>query len=99
MAVFASWQHGDVCSGLLQASNLAQVSSDEWLKAMNLFINGEPKEVEQATSLLLLLEILKMGKGRIAIELNGEIVPRSLFQQTVLQNDDALEIVQAIGGG
>ena len=66
---------------------------------MNLFINGEPKEVEQATSLLLLLEILKMGKGRIAIELNGEIVPRSLFQQTVLQNDDALEIVQAIGGG
>ena len=66
---------------------------------MNIVVNGNPREVEPQTSLQQLLEILEIGKGRIAIEHNGEIVPRTLFQQTILQNDDSLEIVQAIGGG
>lgn len=66
---------------------------------MNIVVNGKPQEVEPQTNLQQLLEILDIGKGRLAIEHNGEIVPRTLFRQTILQNDDSLEIVQAIGGG
>ncbi|PCJ24020.1 MAG: thiamine biosynthesis protein ThiS [SAR86 cluster bacterium] len=66
---------------------------------MNIVVNGKPQELEAMTNLQQLLEILQLGKGRIAIEVNGEIVPRSLFQETILQHDDSLEIVQAIGGG
>ncbi|NQV70135.1 MAG: sulfur carrier protein ThiS [Pseudohongiella sp.] len=66
---------------------------------MNIVVNGKPQALEAQTNLQQLLENLQLGQGRIAIELNGEIVPRSLFQQTILQNDDSLEIVQAIGGG
>jgi sulfur carrier protein len=36
---------------------------------------------------------------RIAIERNGEIVPRSQFDQPMLANGDKLEIVVAVGGG
>lgn len=66
---------------------------------MNIVINGNPREVDPQISLQQLLEILEIRKGRIAIEHNGEIVPRTLFQQTILKQDDSLEIVQAIGGG
>jgi len=40
-----------------------------------------------------------MTRGRIAVELNGEIVPKSSFQQHLLKDGDKIEIVQAIGGG
>lgn len=66
---------------------------------MNIVVNDNPREVDPQTNLQQLLDILEIGKGRIAIEHNGEIVPRTLFQQTILQNGDTLEIVQAIGGG
>ncbi len=66
---------------------------------MNIVVNGKPQALEAQTNLQQLLENLQLGQGRIAIELNGEIVPRSLFRHTFLQNDDSLEIVQAIGGG
>ena len=66
---------------------------------MNIVVNGNPREVDPQTTLQQLLEILEIRKGRIAIEHNGEILPRTLFQQTILQNGDTLEIVQAIGGG
>lgn len=66
---------------------------------MNIVVNGDAKEVAAATNLQQLIEILQLGNGKIAVEVNGEIVPHSLFQQTILQNNDRLEIVQAIGGG
>ncbi len=66
---------------------------------MNIVVNGDTHEVAAATSLQQLIEILQLGDSKIAIEVNGRIVPRSLFQQTILQTDDKLEIVQAIGGG
>jgi len=46
-----------------------------------------------------MLQELAMGAGRIAIEVNGEIVPRSTFAECLLQEGDIVEIVQAIGGG
>ncbi len=66
---------------------------------MDIVVNGTPQEVAPATNLQQLIEVLQLDNGKIAVERNGEIVPRSLFQQTIIQNDDKLEIVQAIGGG
>ena len=66
---------------------------------MQIVVNGAAQDVDSRTSIQGLIESLSLGNGKIAIELNGEIVPRSLFTETILQPDDKLEIVQAIGGG
>ncbi len=66
---------------------------------MDILVNGTPQEVAASTGLQQLIEILQLGDVKIAVERNGEIVPRSLFQQTILRNHDKLEIIQAIGGG
>ena len=46
-----------------------------------------------------LLEQLDLTGKRVAVERNGEIVPRSLFEAVELIDGDALEIVIAVGGG
>ena len=42
---------------------------------------------------------MELGNKRIALERNGEIVPRSQFQQQLLADGDKVEIVIAVGGG
>ena len=64
-----------------------------------LTINGEARHFEQALSCSALLEKLELVGKRVAIERNGEIVPRSQFAGCVLQDGDRLEIVVAVGGG
>ena len=66
---------------------------------MRVSINGDEQDIENGISLQQLLDKLAMNRGRIAIELNGEIVPRSNFAERILAAGDRLEIVQAIGGG
>jgi sulfur carrier protein len=46
-----------------------------------------------------LVERLELAGKRIAVERNGEIVPRSQFESVGLTDGDALEIVVAVGGG
>ncbi|HEU4707888.1 MAG TPA: sulfur carrier protein ThiS [Methylophilaceae bacterium] len=67
---------------------------------IQLTINGNPRNFEnsQLTVDQLVSQLGLQGK-RLAIEHNGEIVPRSLFQQTELKSGDKLEIVGAVGGG
>ncbi|MCY4016484.1 MAG: sulfur carrier protein ThiS [Gammaproteobacteria bacterium] len=66
---------------------------------MELIVNGEPRSLPAPLSVAGLLSELGMTGRRIALELNGEILPRSEFGQTMLSGGDTLEIVQAIGGG
>lgn len=67
---------------------------------MTLLINGEPHRLDPAsTDLAALLEQLGFAGKRIAVERNGEIVPRSLHASTRLVDGDRLEIVVAVGGG
>jgi sulfur carrier protein len=66
---------------------------------MKLDVNGQAHNVPRNTSVAELLTLLAAGGGRIAVEVNGEIVPRSKFDQHRLQEHDRVEIVQAIGGG
>ena len=67
---------------------------------MNIIINGNVKvfNVANLTMAGLVAELDLVSK-RLAIEKNGEIVPRSQFADVFLQDGDKLEIVGAVGGG
>jgi sulfur carrier protein len=62
-------------------------------------VNGEPHRFERALDVSALLERLKLAGRRLAVERNGEIVPRSAHARTLLADGDRLEIVVAVGGG
>jgi sulfur carrier protein len=62
-------------------------------------VNGERREFESALHLTQLIERLGLTGKRIAIERNGEIVPRSAFAANSIADGDKLEIVVAVGGG
>ncbi|MFL2856228.1 MAG: sulfur carrier protein ThiS [Pseudohongiellaceae bacterium] len=66
---------------------------------MEVIINGDQHLIDSSYSLMDLLVNLEMTQGQIAVELNGEIIPKSTFQQQQLSDGDKIEIIQAIGGG
>ena len=65
----------------------------------SLIINGEAKNFDQSLTCMQLLEKLELAGKRVALERNGEIVPRSQHGVTTLSDGDKLEIVVAVGGG
>jgi sulfur carrier protein len=67
--------------------------------ALRLTVNGEPVEVPPASTVADLLARLDTAGKRVAVERNGEIVPRSQHATTALAAGDRLEIVIAVGGG
>lgn len=62
-------------------------------------VNNEIHHIPQHTTLSGLLEQLQLQGKRIAIEMNGDIVPKSQHANTVLAQGAMLEIVVAVGGG
>ena len=62
-------------------------------------LNGEAREITPDTTVLGLLELLGYVGKRVAVEKNGEIVPKSQHAETILKQSDRLEIVVAVGGG
>ena len=62
-------------------------------------INGEVRTFPAPLTIARLIETLDLVGKRIAIEKNGEIVPRSQHADTSLASGDRLEIVVAVGGG
>jgi len=66
---------------------------------MEIVINGESRSFPAALSVADLVETLGFAGKRIAVERNGDIVPRSQHGATQLVDGDRLEIVVAVGGG
>jgi thiamine biosynthesis protein ThiS len=62
-------------------------------------LNGEPYTVDGDASLIALVDRLSLKRGRIAVELNREIVPKAEWSTIVLRPGDTLEIVNFVGGG
>ena len=62
-------------------------------------INGETRQFPDALTVAALIEQLGYAGKRIAVERNGEIVPKGLHATTTLVSGDQLEIVVAVGGG
>jgi thiamine biosynthesis protein ThiS len=66
---------------------------------MTLQLNGEQRDFPDGLTLAALVQHLGMKPDRIAVELNLEIVPRTSWQATQLNDGDKLEIVHFVGGG
>lgn len=66
---------------------------------MRILLNGDSFELPDGATVADLLVRLDLTGRRVAVELNLDIVPRSLHSETVLREGDTLEVVHAIGGG
>lgn len=62
-------------------------------------VNGTAHRFEQPLEVSALLSTLNLSGKKVAVERNGEIVPKSAHANTVLADGDRLEIVVAVGGG
>jgi thiamine biosynthesis protein ThiS len=65
---------------------------------MQITVNGKTCTFEQIVTIQDLLDELQLT-GRLAIEVNKEIIPRSRFNKHTIRAGDTIEIVRAIGGG
>lgn len=62
-------------------------------------INGEEKEGREGISITEMLEKEEFDKSRIAIEINGEIISKKDYNETLLHTGDKIEVVSFVGGG
>lgn len=66
---------------------------------LRITLNGEVKEFEEGTTLLALVEHLKLAPERLAVELNLDVVRRDEWPAVKLSEGDRVEIVHFVGGG
>ena len=66
---------------------------------MEIVLNGQAKKLAGPLSVAALVAELGFTGKRIAVERNGEIVPKSTYAQVMIAAADRLEIVVAVGGG
>jgi len=66
---------------------------------MNIVLNGEARSLAASSSVADLVQSLGYAGKRVAVERNGEIVPRSTYPQAFIADGDRIEIVVAVGGG
>jgi len=72
-----------------------QVSDEE----LELLVNGETRRVPANSTVGGLLAFLELGDRRIAVAVNQDVVPRSMFETHRLRAGDRVEILEAVGGG
>jgi sulfur carrier protein len=66
---------------------------------MDITLNGEARTLPAPLTVSALLETEQLAGRRVAVEVNGEIVPRSRHGGHLLHDGDRVEIVHALGGG
>jgi sulfur carrier protein len=66
---------------------------------MQISVNGESRQVPDGATAAQLVELLGLTGRRLAMEVNGEILPRSRHADHSLDPGDRVEIVHAVGGG
>jgi sulfur carrier protein len=66
---------------------------------MKIIVNGEQRQVPDTYTAAQLVEAMGLSGQRVAMEVNLEIVPRSTYESHVLQPEDRIEVVHAVGGG
>ena len=68
-------------------------------RGMDILLNGEARALATGCTLAQLLDDAGLGQRRVAVEVNGEIVPRARHDAHALADGDRVEIVHALGGG
>lgn len=66
---------------------------------MMIRLNGESYQAPEGITIQGLLEELQVHAGRVAVEVNLEVVRRAWFDRHVLRDGDAVEVVNFVGGG
>lgn len=66
---------------------------------MRVTVNGEERKLPDGLTLEALIQHLSLAPDRLAIERNREVVRRADWPQTVLREDDRIEIIHFVGGG
>lgn len=66
---------------------------------MQITLNGQPHELAEPLTVSGLLAVLGLPERKIAVERNREIVPKSSYDEELLDDGDRIEIVQFVGGG
>lgn len=83
---------------------LCSIATSAWRHCIILYmieitVNGDAQRHQQPLALSELLQSMALAGKKIAVERNGEIVPRGAHGATLLADGDRLEIVVAVGGG
>lgn len=66
---------------------------------MNIVLNGKTTTLDERATVIDLLRSLGLADKRVAVEINGEIVPRSQHASHPIAANDQIEVVVAVGGG
>jgi len=66
---------------------------------MQIFVNGEHRDIERGRSLLNLLADLQLDARRVAVAVNASVVPRGELASVCPAENDRIEIIEAVGGG
>ncbi len=66
---------------------------------MEIIVNGQPRDLPDRATAAELVDLLELSGRRYAMEINGEIAPRSTHAERRLEPGDRVEIVHAVGGG
>ena len=75
-------------------------ATDQNIPLMDVTVNGSTRNVDASSAdVATLIRLLGLEGKRIAVERNGEIVPKSRYAETRVVAGDKLEIVAAVGGG
>ena len=69
------------------------------MKGLSIVLNGESYELPKRVSVLELFELLDLSTKFMAVEINDEIIFRDSWGSYLLNQDDKVELVRAIGGG
>lgn len=66
---------------------------------LSISLNGEKISLEESTSASQLLQVQRYQSEKIALAINGTFVPRSQYDETILNDGDEVDVIQAVGGG
>ena len=66
---------------------------------MNIFVNQKKIVASKESTIINILENLDIENKYLAVEINGAILPKSEYDKYIIQENDKIEIINAIGGG
>lgn len=66
---------------------------------MRVIVNGESHDVPAETTIVGLIELADVPANYLAVEVNGDVVPRAEHATHALQEGDTVEVVTLVGGG
>ena len=66
---------------------------------MTIYVNGEEKNIPESFTVADYVSSEGFLLTRIAVEINGDIIPKAKYNETLLHSKDVIEIVSFVGGG